>query len=233
MKNIRAIGFTLVELLVVIAVIALLAGLLLPALAKAKEAGKCLTCKNNIRQTGIGGLMMYAGDYDGWSLGSYYGKFGFADNQMWPVVLGKSGIGLGYLDWKYYGRSYRNGSGYGVMLCPTRTPDATKGSFPEADFSMHYTLSDSYWAAAWKMNGSMSLFKPDTVPTPSVLMWLVDAAEYSGFASPRHSNGFNIFFVDSHVERIARAQWESPSLDLGNGGGPRQYYPIHGTAPKN
>ena len=232
MKNIRAIGFTLVELLVVIAIIAVLAGLLLPALSKAKEAGKSLSCKSNMRQTAVGGLMMYASDCDGWSLGTYYGKFGFADNQMWPVVLGKNSVGLGYLEWKYMGRSYRDGLGYGVMLCPSRKADATYTSFPEADFTMHSTLSDSWWPAAWKMDGSRGLFKPDTVPTPSLLMWLVDAAEYSGPASPRHSNGFNIFFVDSHVERIARTQWEPPTLDMGNGSW-GNYYPIHGVPPKN
>lgn len=47
-------GFTLVELLVVVAVIALLMGLLLPALSKARESGRELKCAANIRNVGQG-----------------------------------------------------------------------------------------------------------------------------------------------------------------------------------
>lgn len=56
-------GFTLMDLLVSIAVMALLIGILLPSLSAAQEAARRVACRSNVRQIGLG-LVMYANDHD-------------------------------------------------------------------------------------------------------------------------------------------------------------------------
>jgi prepilin-type N-terminal cleavage/methylation domain-containing protein/prepilin-type processing-associated H-X9-DG protein len=89
-REARLGGFTLVELLVVIGIIAVLIGMLLPALTQVREQAKLVACQSNLRQVGIH-LELYAQNWKGWIFPPQLGA-NRPPEERWPVHVFKPAV---------------------------------------------------------------------------------------------------------------------------------------------
>jgi len=118
MKNVsHRSGFSLVELLVVVAIVTLLAALILPGMARAREYAYFTKCKSSLRQVGLG-LLVFAADHKGrlpdigkpCSPGQGLGAKGRIGT--WPTLTYKTDYGTEWCNTMYDDWMIQNSGGY-------------------------------------------------------------------------------------------------------------------------
>ncbi|MBN2640154.1 MAG: prepilin-type N-terminal cleavage/methylation domain-containing protein [Victivallales bacterium] len=225
MNTQKTTDFTLVELLITIAIIAILASMLLPTINNARDKAKSISCLSNIRQHGIG-IIGYAGDYNdylpisnspgglpfGWkhSIAPYVGITQESSNShIWQSDF-KNGVfacPLWNINLKPMSLEYYEG-GYGWNLKMGINEDSRKRLTRIAK-ATHTILSGD--TTDW-MNASYSQYAKMFCPG------------WGGAPSPpvgnRHHKGVNLLWADMH------ASWMS-QIELLNGiNGTNNYYYI-------
>ncbi|MEI6425087.1 MAG: type II secretion system protein [Lentisphaerota bacterium] len=148
-------GFTLVELLIVVAIIGILASMLLPALAIAKAAAKRTTCIGNFRQIGFASAS-YINDNDGFLV--------LSNNASEPDTW----TGFNWTNWiLYFRRDMGDSFFYNCMVCPS----SPSYKMPETARKHTSNTAISYYDAHYTYNSTQlsSNSKPvriDQIRTP-------------------------------------------------------------------
>lgn len=199
---IRKYGFTMVELLLVMAVIMLLAFLLLPALRTAKLKASTIKCANNMKQFSYA-CMEYANDNNGYVL--VYCVGGDILSNWWPKKLETYLPAIKDLScpqWNMFQTNAFNLGGYGLVISSTNVIKVSQVKIPTVKV---YVADSPWYGNRWGW-----------VIYPSLVTYSETSDQ--NYISLRHNKRSNFLFHDGHIE-----SYGLDKIPAGSGSGTLEY----------
>ncbi|MDF2440778.1 MAG: hypothetical protein JWN98_1762, partial [Abditibacteriota bacterium] len=204
-------GFTLVEMLIVLVIIAILAGILLPVLARAREGGRTAACSSNLKQLGIafaqyaqdaGGRYPGAGNFQRWKPGNGHWVAGIdidsASDAGAPVSklakLTAPFAATGKAAEIEKGALFPYTKNAEVYMCPSNEDAETK----RLSYSMNCGVSGLH--SVRLREPAVTVLLVDEYRTSDAYFWAVDMGTSTDALTQDHNGGGNLLFADGHVK---------------------------------
>lgn len=220
----RSLGFTLVELLTVIAIVGVLASIIIPVVGKVRTSSQSSSCKSNLRQI--------------WMAANLYAN----EHKFFPYSTSPTGV-----NWRQTLRpymeagdaTYADEKNSGAVVCPSRVIEPSGADYFRATYSCHPRLMGNP-----NLPGNPGSVRPSNVTRPAQIILFGDATQQShggahsqfwsvsemmsdgsidaadapiavddatdsdpqgnGHIRYRHSGSMNAVFVDGHVTSFQR-----------------------------
>lgn len=202
-------GFTLVEILVVIAIISILAALLFPSLKAARNLARRTTCMSNLRQLGIA-LATYGMEHDG--------KLPPNTVEMYPQI--ETDFGTMPFQTALFGPS---SSARDILYCPSQPIYTRQYCKANAPFVFDYLyfggFPDDGYVQVWSGNGSATTRNmPQTLSDPPNWLMAIDlitvVGAFIGADITNHKDGANALYLDGHVRFVPRIECSHRAWDF-------------------